>query len=170
MGVIKQNNPNIKISYTLPCAPDGLVDGQGLFVLQDAQTVQPNFLNSVSIMVMDFGPAANGNNAMATLCIKGIESTKAQIATIGFSNNILIDVIPMIGVNDTTTEIFGLEDAQTLLEYCQANTKTVNCLSFWSIGRDKNPSGQLGTYASATESGVIQEPYQFSKIFGQYKK
>jgi len=46
-----------------------------------------------------------------------------------------IGVTPMIGINDTNTEIVKLADANTLLNFASSNTY-ITRLSFWSVTRD----------------------------------
>ena len=88
-------------------------------------------------------------------------STYQQILAAGLTAT--VGVIPMVGVNDTSGEIFQLSDAQTLLTFAQANTY-ITRLSMWSVGRD-NGSCAGTAWASPACSGVSQSLYQFSSIF-----
>jgi chitinase len=58
----------------------------------------------------------------------------------------------MLGVNDTSAEVFTIQDAQELEAF--AASKGVQLLSFWSLGRDNQGS-----------SGTPQSNYQFTNIF-----
>ncbi len=65
----------------------------------------------------------------------------------------------MIGVNDSTAEVFTTANATTLANF--AASKGIQELSFWSLGRDKAcaTNGQL----SDTCSGTSQSAYQFTR-------
>jgi chitinase len=68
---------------------------------------------------------------------------------------------PMIGVNDTTSEIFTTGNASSLESFAKNNG--IQELAFWSLGRDK-ACATNGTL-SDTCSGTPQSAYQFSSIF-----
>jgi hypothetical protein len=70
----------------------------------------------------------------------------------------------MIGVNDTSSEVFTLADAQQLVSYAATDPK-ISALSMWSIARD-NGSGAGSSWASPTSSSIAQTPFQFSSILG----
>jgi chitinase len=67
----------------------------------------------------------------------------------------------MIGVNDTTSEVFSTSDAGDLESFAKSNG--IQELSFWSLGRDKacSSNGQL----SDSCSGTSQSAWQFSSTF-----
>lgn len=72
----------------------------------------------------------------------------------------------MIGVNDISSEVFTLTDAQMLVDYAQTDSNIVR-LSMWSVGRD-NGNGAGAHYASPDSSGIAQQPYDFATIFQQF--
>jgi len=88
-------------------------------------------------------------------------ATETQIQQAGLSST--VGVTPMIGINDTNTEIFQLSDAQTLLNFAIAN-KYVTRLAMWPVARDNGGCPNEG-FASPTCSGISQNNYQFSQIF-----
>jgi chitinase len=73
-----------------------------------------------------------------------------------------IGITPMIGVNDTTTEVFTLQNATDLVTWAKGQCY-VNRLAFWSLGRDNG--GCAGGGVSPTCSSISQSTWQFSSIF-----
>ena len=70
---------------------------------------------------------------------------------------------PMIGLNDVTTEVFSLQDAQELAAF--AKQEGMARISMWSLSRDvEDPKGALG-FVEDTSSSIVQPPYAFSQIF-----
>jgi hypothetical protein len=68
----------------------------------------------------------------------------------------------MIGVNDTTTEIFSLQNGRDLVSWAKSNG--IGMLAFWSLGRDNGGCAGAGS-AQATCSGVSQNTWDFSHAF-----
>jgi hypothetical protein len=124
-------------------------------------------------MAMDYGEYAaptSGSNAqtMGTYVIRSAQSTYTQLATMyskygqtyGWSQ---LGVTPMLGVNDVTSEVFKVADAQALEDF--ARTKGIGMLSMWSLLRD-NP-GTLGSVSEST-SGLSDAAGSFSNVFNDY--
>jgi chitinase len=74
-----------------------------------------------------------------------------------------IGVTPMIGINDVSSEVFTLADAQQLAAYVQTDPNVVRT-SIWSVSRD-NGATAGASYASPTSSGIAETSCQFSSIF-----
>ena len=72
----------------------------------------------------------------------------------------------MIGVNDISSEVFTLADAQALVNFAQTDSNIVR-LSMWSVARDNGHSAGAH-YASPDSSGIAQQPFDFSTIFHQF--
>jgi hypothetical protein len=98
---------------------------------------------------------------MGTDTIDAIKATEGQLASAGLSAK--LGVTMMIGVNDVSSEVFTLADAQLVSAYVQTDSDVART-AIWSVGRD-NGSMPGGQYASPTASGVAQTAYQFSGIF-----
>ena len=171
LKLLQQQRPQVKIWYTLPVLPQGLTT-DGLNVVQAALTAGVK-LDGVNVMAMDYGegPApTSGPNAqtMGTYAIRSAESTYSQLSALYTRNGQTftwkqIGVTPMIGVNDITTEVFTVADAQALQAF--ATSKSLGMLSFWSLDRDNpGPLGQLSNYASGTSSPAGS----FSGTFNKY--
>lgn len=159
--ILRKNNPNLYIAYCLPATTTGL-DGNGLNVLSSAKKF--GFVpNELRIMTMDYGiPAING--LMGQYAIAGAQGTRNQLINLGMSN-VTVGIIPMIGQNDTSTEIFDLQDAQAVVDFAKKNS-WVSRLSFWSINRDI-ANNTVSSIASGSHSGIRQVAYAFSNIFKQ---
>ena len=171
LALLQQQNPHLEVWYTLPVLPTGLT-ADGLDVVRIALAAGVK-LDGVNVMAMDYGESAaptSGPNAqtMGAYAIAAAEATKGQLEALfaqfgqGFRWN-MVGVTPMIGVNDITSEVFTLADAQLLEDF--ARSKGLGMLSMWSIARD-NP-GSLGT-ASPTASGLNASAGSFSAIFRDY--
>jgi hypothetical protein len=98
--------------------------------------------------------------------IDAATATESQIAALGLSAK--LGVTPMIGVNDISSEVFSLADAQALLNYAQTDSNIVR-LAMWSVARD-NGNSAGAHFASPDSSGIAQQPYDFSAIFRQFDR
>lgn len=156
---LKAANPGLVISYTLPVLPSGLVSS-GVNILNSAHA-DGLALDVVNVMAMDYGASQDNGGQMGLDATDAASATESQIRAAGLSAT--VGVTPMIGVNDTNTEIFQLGDAQALLTFAKANTY-ITRLAMWSLARD-NGSCAGQNYASPTCSGVSQAQYQFSRAF-----
>ncbi len=171
LAIVQQDYPDLEIWYTLPVLPSGLTS-DGVYVVQSALDAGVA-LDGVNVMTMDYGESAaptTGPNAqtMGAYAIEAAESTYQQMSALYAGYGIefswsMIGVTPMIGVNDITTEVFTLDDAQAVLDF--ANSTGLGMISFWSITRD-NPGtiGQATNYAS----GIDAPSGSFSDIFNDY--
>jgi GH18 family chitinase len=171
LALLQQQNPHLEVWYTLPVLPTGLT-ADGLDVVRTALAAGV-MLDGVNVMAMDYGESAaptTGANAksMGAYAIAAADATKGQLDALfaqfgqGFSWN-MVGVTPMIGVNDVTSEVFTLADAQLLEDF--ARRKGLGMLSMWSIARDT--PGTLGS-ASPTASGLDASAGSFSAIFHDY--
>ena len=160
---IKAANPGLTISYTLPVLLNGLID-TGVNILRSAKADGLN-LDVVNAMAMDYGASIDNGGAMGTDATLAASATENQIVAAGLTAK--VGITPMIGVNDTQGEVFRLADAQTLLNFANANSY-VTRLAMWSVGRDNGNCAGAG-YASPSCSGLAQSAYQFSKIFEAFQ-
>jgi chitinase len=158
---LKAANPDLVISFTLPVLPSGLT-ADGLNVLASAKHDGLK-IDVVNIMAMDYGSSVDNGGQMGLDAINAAIATEKQIAGLGLSSK--IGITPMIGVNDISSEVFTLADAQTLVHYAQTDPNVVR-LSMWSVARD-NGNSAGAHYASPDSSGIAQHPYDFSAIFHQ---
>lgn len=153
-------NPGLQVNYTLPATPQGLTK-ESMNVINSAVKYGVP-VTIVNLMTMDYGfPVPNG--AMGPDSISSVGAAWCQMKAAGL--NARIGITPMIGTNDTTTETFTLADAQVVYAYAQANPNIVGLLSFWSVGRD---NGGCSAVVSPTCSGIQQNQWDFSRIFGAF--
>ncbi|MER6137220.1 cellulose binding domain-containing protein [Streptomyces sp. NPDC001815] len=164
---LQREHPDLDVSFTLPVMPEGLTQ-DGVDLLADARSHGVG-IDTVNIMAMDYGPAYSGD--MGTYAEQAATATQAQIrGVLGLSESAAwktVAVTPMIGVNDVTTEIFGVDDATQLVDF--ARTKGIGRLSMWSATRDKQCPGGTKPSADATCSSVLQDTHAFSKALAAYK-
>ncbi|GAA4991320.1 cellulose binding domain-containing protein [Kitasatospora paranensis] len=158
---------DLKVSLTLPVLPTGLT-ADGLYVLQSAKNAGLS-VDVVNAMAMDFGDSAapNPSGRMGAYVIQSARATQAQILQVWPNLTAAqawaaVGVTPMLGQNDSPTEVFGLTDAQQLVTFAQQNH--LGELAFWEMTRDANAC--QGGLSQCTN--VTQTPYQFSKLFAGF--
>jgi hypothetical protein len=163
-------NKGLQISFTLPVLPSGLTS-DGVAVLTGA--VQAGVqIAAVNVMAMDYGDGAapNPSGQMGTFAIDAATATDAQVATVmGISDDAAwpkIAVTPMIGVNDTSDEIFTVANAQQLVAFAQS--KHLAWLSMWSGARDQECAGGAQPSAEPTCSSIVQTPDAFMDALGAF--
>jgi chitodextrinase len=156
---LKNANPGLVISYTLPVLPTGLV-ASGVNILNSVKTAGLN-VNVINVMAMDYGSANDNGGQMGLSATQAASNTHNQVVAAGL--NATIGVTPMIGINDVNTEIFQLSDAQMLLNFANANSY-ITRLSLWSVSRDNGSCPNQG-FASPVCSGISQSNWAFSNIF-----
>ena len=154
---LKAANPGKLISLTLPVLPTGLVTA-GLDMVNACHALgfHPD---TVNVMAMDYGSANDNGGQMGLSAQQAAQATHSQTGD-------PIGVTPDLGVNDVSTEIFQLSDAQSLVSFAQANSY-INRLGFWSLGRDNGTCAGQGS-TSPTCSGLSQSLFQFASIFDAY--
>ncbi len=151
----------LSVDYTLPVLPTGLLS-DSLSLLNNAKSHNLN-VNLVNIMTMDYGSAQNMGTA-ATSAATALHTQLGQIWTTKTSAQLwaMEGNTPMIGVNDSTVEVFSTANASTLESF--AATNGIQELSFWALGRDQACSGGFSG-APTNCSGTSQSAYQFTNTF-----
>ncbi|WP_127353800.1 chitinase [Actinacidiphila soli] len=150
----------LAVDYTLPVMPTGL-EANSISLLNNAKSHNLN-VNLVNIMTMDYGASMDMGQAAinAATALQGqlgqIWTTKTAAQLWAMEGN-----TPMIGVNDSTNEVFTTANASTLESF--AASHGIQELAYWSLGRDK-ACATNGTLSS-TCSGTTQNPYQFASTF-----
>jgi chitinase len=150
----------LDVQYTLPVNPTGL-ESNSLSLLNNAKS-DGLTVNLVNIMTMDYGSAMDMGQA-AINAATALHTQLGQIWTTKTSAQLwaMEGNTPMIGVNDTTSEVFTTGNASSLESFAKNNG--IQELAFWSLGRDK-ACATNGTL-SDTCSGTPQSAYQFSSTF-----
>ena len=155
---LKNANPGLVISYTLPVLPTGLV-ASGVNILNSVKSAGLN-VNVINVMAMDYGSANDNGGQMGLSAQQAATNTHNQVVAAGLTAS--IGVTPMIGINDVNTEIFQLADAQSLLNFANANSY-ITRLSYWSVARDNGSCPNQG-FASPSCSGISQSNWAFANI------
>jgi chitinase len=150
----------LDVDYTLPVDTTGL-EPNAISLLNNAKSHGVD-VNLVNIMTMDYGPTVDMGNA-AVSAAQGLHTQLGQIWTGKTSAQLwaMEGNTPMIGVNDSTNEVFSTSDATDLENFAKSNG--IQELSFWSLGRDKACSS-TGTLSDSC-SGTPQSAWQFSSTF-----
>lgn len=163
LKALKAANPGLIISYTLPVLPTGLI-ASGVNILNSARA-DGLAIDVVNVMAMDYGSANDNGGQMGLDATYAASATENQVQAAGLSAT--IGVTPMIGVNDTNTEVFQLSDANLLMNFANSNSY-ITRLAMWSVARDNGNCAGQG-YASPICSAIAQSSYAFSQIFGAFK-
>lgn len=158
LAELQARNPGLIISYTLPVDPDGISE-ESKKLLADA-VAKGVKVHSANVMTMDFGARFSRGKRMSDVSIASVEKAREQCEKIDPA--ILIGITAMIGQNDEHGEIFGLDDAQALVQWAEGKP-WVGSLSFWASNRDAGKASGKGN--GNDTSGVAQAPWAFTKIF-----
>jgi hypothetical protein len=170
LAALQAQDPGLQVSLTLPVLPSGLPSDEDAVLTGAVQAGVK--ISAVNVMAMDFGdgPAPNPSGQMGTYAIDAATATDAQVASaMGISDTAAwskVAVTPMIGVNDSSDEIFTLANAQQLVAFAQS--KHLAWLSMWSAGRDQECPGGAQGFAEPTCSSIVQTPDAFMDAFGAY--
>ncbi|QOG06192.1 hypothetical protein IGS74_16845 [Aureimonas sp. OT7] len=164
LKAIKEANPDVSISFTLPVLPSGLLPNA--VALMQMVKDEGFGLDVLNIMAMDYG---TGDPDQGRNAVEAAQNTIAQLRGLGLATK--VGVTPMIGINDVISEVFTLEDARELLEFAKDNPDIAS-LGIWSLGRDlpSDPGSNGFTQDDVIPNGsaiVDQTHYEFSGIFNQ---
>lgn len=171
--VIRANNNNIAISFTLPVLPEGLVKGVGENVIIQAKNAGL-FDYGLNVMAMDYG-AYYSHKSMGQYAIDALKATFLQLKTLYPNQSdaeiwARLEVTPMIGLNDTIPLNFSLEDVETLKTF--AREKGLGMLSIWSLTRDKPCNYSYASPLCSSQNPITGQPnqsfnYEYSLSFGR---
>ncbi|MFD9127322.1 carbohydrate binding domain-containing protein [Kitasatospora sp. NPDC059571] len=159
---LQQAHPGLKVSFTLPVLPEGLTS-DGLAVVQSARDAGVA-VDLVNVMAMDYNRPSTD---YGTDAVQAAQSTHDQLKGLYPAKTdaqlwAMTGVTPMLGENDDHG-VYNQADAQQLVTFAQQHH--LGMLAFWELGRDANAC--TGALYKCTNIG--QSPYEFSKIFAQYK-
>ena len=172
-GALAASGRSLEVWFTLPVLPSGLT-ADGLAAVDDALS-SGVALAGVNVMAMDYGDSAAPDPAgkMGEYAIEAITAVRDQLETLYTAHGVTltdaalwakIGVTPMIGMNDVTSEVFGLEDAAEIVAF--ADEKGLGMISMWSLNRD-HPCPDQGTVSTDCSSAPDQDvDYEFSAAFG----
>ncbi len=149
--------PGLVVSFTVPVDPDGM-NAESIKMMTDAKE-QGVKIHSANIMTMYFGPKFNKKMSMVEMCTAS--ANKAHEQTTAIDPAIQIGLCPMIGHNGEMKEDFTVDDAKQLADW-SLKQPWICSLSFWCSNRDAKAAAKKN---GNTESGVTQQPWDFSKAF-----
>ena len=166
---------SLAVWYTLPVLPSGLT-ADGEWLLADALDKGVG-LSGVNIMTMDYGDGAapNPSGQMGEYGIQAVEALKDQLAlayrSAGASKTDaelwpMLGTTPMIGLNDVTTELFDVEDAQQTLDF--AVTNKLGMISMWSINRDHGCPDQDWVSVDCSSNAEQSGDWAYTQVWVGY--
>jgi hypothetical protein len=166
IATLEKNNPNLKVSLTIPMTTVGF-PGTGTDEIQQAKANGAR-LDVINIMDFDTGLTSGTETAqtetIAQDAIGQLESIYGWSAAQAWSH---LGITLMNGHTDQPSELFLQSDFTNLLGFAKSNHPAL--FSFWSANRDfACPSGVVEPWAPGTCSNVTQNPYDFTKIIVQY--
>lgn len=159
---VQQTYPNLKLSFTLPVMPEGLTD-TGQNIVKQAQIAKLIF--SVNIMAMDYGPSYTEN--MGQYAIQAATHLQEYLHSLYPNKSLaelwqMVEVTPMIGVNDVNVENFTLQNTDLLNQFAEQHH--LGGLSMWSMNRDF-PCDSPWTNPTCSGKQLQTRPYEFSAHF-----
>ncbi|NII09437.1 carbohydrate-binding protein [Oleiagrimonas sp. C23AA] len=162
--------PTLRFSFTLAtlAASDGSYGGVNSLGNEVIQAIQAAGLQhyTINLMTMDYGSAGSGvcvvSNGQCEMGQSTIQAVNNLEHTYGITPD-HIEVTPMIGRNDVSSEIFTAADVDTVSTY--AINQGLAGVHFWSLDRDTPCSGSTD-YASPTCNSVSgTSQLQYTKRF-----
>lgn len=162
--------PNLRFSFTLAtlAASDGSFGGLNTLGDSVVKAIQAAHLPryTINLMVMDFGGTSAANCVVSGgACNMGQSAIQAALNlehTYGIPAS-KIELTPMIGVNDTSSEIVSLSDVDTLTNYAVA--QGMAGLHYWSLDRDTPCPGASSTASSTCNSVSGSAALQYTNRF-----
>jgi hypothetical protein len=172
-AAVQATYPNLRFSFTLAtlAASDGSYGGLNATGDKVVKMIQASSLKNytINLMTMDFGSTGpglcvvvNGSCDMGQSTIQAVKNLQHTYG-IPFSK---IEVTPMIGVNDTSSEIFTIADIDKVTTYAEANK--LAGVHFWSLDRDTpcSQSTASPTCNSLPSTSVLQYTKRFLSNLG----
>src|SRR3990167_231383 len=161
---IQHAHPDLTLRFILPVLPEGLTS-EGQQLVKQAKEAHLNY--SVNIMAMDYGPAYT--NDMGQYAIQAATNLFQFLKTLYPEKSDaalwqMIEVTPMIGVNDVNVEQFTLTNVDTLRNF--SKQYNLGGLSMWSVARDK-PCADKWASPVCSGNNLQKKDYEFSERFMQ---
>jgi hypothetical protein len=159
--------PKLRFSFTLAtlAASDGSYGGLNSTGDTVVKAIKASSLSNytINLMTMDFGGASSGvcvvANGACDMGASSVQAAKNLQHTYGTPYS-KIEITPMVGVNDVSSNVFTLADVDTVSSFAAANK--LAGVHYWSLDRD-TPCAQ--TTASPTCSSTSNAALAFTKRF-----
>jgi hypothetical protein len=167
IATLEKNNPNLKVSLTIPMTTVGF-PGTGTDEIQQAKADGAR-LDVVNIMDFDTGLTSGTetgqSETIANDAVSQLEGIYGWSAAQAWSH---LGLTLMNGHTDQPSELFLQSDFSNLLSFAQSGHPAL--FAFWSANRDfQCPAGAVEAWAPGTCSNITQNAYDFTKIVVQYK-
>jgi len=152
IGLAMKRYPDLRFSFTLAALGSDDANSLNDIGQQVMRAIAKEQLDNyyINLMVMNYGRAEHGNCVVHSNQCDMTASAIRAVNKLSLKYHLplqRIEVTPMIGVNDETSNVFTLEDAQKLAQFAQSNG--LGGLHFWSLNRD-TPCATPTTGVSAT--------------------
>ena len=162
--------PNLRFSFTLAtlAASDGSYGGVNSLGDSVVRAILASNLHNytINLMTMDYGSAGASicvvSNGQCQMGQSAIQAVKNLEHTYGIPAS-KIEVTPMVGLNDNTSETFTAADVDTLTSYASSNGLVG--LHFWSLDRDTPCASNTGFASPTCNSLSGTSPLQYTKRF-----
>jgi chitinase len=158
----QKQNPDVKLSFTLPVLLSGLAPA-GKDVVSQAKAANLKF--TVNIMTMDYTGTPPGDMAdYAKQSANGLHDYLKTVYPDKSNDDLwqMIEITPMIGINDTEGEQFTLQNAATIHDF--AVEHKLGVLGMWSINRDK-PCADKWVSLTCSGNNLQKNDYDFAHTF-----
>lgn len=165
LAQVQRERPDVTVSFTLMVQGEdyGLTPALGVDLLRNAKQngVRVDIVNAMAMefpkISPDFGDAVINVGIMVLQQMADIWPEKSSTEL-----KKMLGITPMIGRN-FNGNIFELAHARKLVNW--ANENQIGLLGFWSVERDKGGCSGI----SPTCSGIIQNEFEFTRIFQQFQ-
>jgi hypothetical protein len=171
MRSAQARRPWLRMSVTLAtwAASDGSraslnPDGARVLAALYAAGVSDYYVN---LMVMDYGESNRGNCVVSdAVCDMGRSAVQAAMNLHDRFGVPLarIELTPMIGVNDVTTNVFTVDDVAALARFARDNG--LAGVHFWSLDRDVSCSENRRVVSSKCHGLPGLEAFAYTRAFG----
>ncbi|MER7398971.1 chitinase [Streptomyces sp. NPDC000151] len=161
---LQKTHPDLDVSITLAVEPQGMAQ-KDVRLLTDARKRGVD-ISAVNILAMHYGDSYDGD--MGEYAIQAATASQRQIKkALAIKNDATawrtLAVTPMVGVNDTKTEVFTVGDAKQLKRF--ADSKGLAWLSMWAADRDQQCAEGATKKPQPTCSGILQDELAFTRTF-----
>lgn len=164
-----QKKYGLRISFTLATLAAANPNGSSLNSLGDSVITMAKAAGIdfyVNLMVMDYGNSSvvcvmnqAGTNCDMNLSAQQAAKNLNTYHKIAFNR---IELTPMIGINDTTTNIVSLNDASNMAKWVKANG--IAGLHYWSWDRDTPCYNQYASPTCSSSTGAANGAMQTAPL------
>jgi chitinase len=162
INTLKAEDPGLVVSLTLPATTVGLsgLDTDEINLAEQAGAD----IDLYTMMDFDYGgtgTAADVQNVAEDFHQQLVSLTGDDDATAYAHSGLIL----MNGHTDQPSELYTVDTFSSLVAYAQSHH--LGRLSYWALNRDRACTGNVG-WVEGYCSSVDQQPYDFTKILGQY--